>query len=149
MVDTYLQKCVACGVGFRSEKPYQSECPECSTRTVGCCVECGATDRATYSGETRERMLARSLCFYCLFWFDRIDAQSNPAACIVNGRSFQDAGRRSGRDLSLLGFGGREFRIEFFDGRVLETNNLFGQGEVPERFRDRLPDTARFGEVAR
>lgn len=141
--------CVVCAVGFRSEKPFQSECPECASRTVGCCVECGGTDRATYAAETRERMLARSLCFLCLFWHDRIDAQSDPAACIINGQSFQDAGRRTDINRSSLGFGGREFRIEFLDGRVIETNNLFGQGPVPERFRDRLPDTARFVEVVR
>ncbi len=147
MVDTFPSKCIACGVSFHSEQRFQSECPECYSRTVGCCVECGATDRATYTSETRERMLARSLCFYCLFWLDRIDAQSNPAACIINGQSYQDAGRRSDLLSSSLGFGGREFRIEFFDGRVIETNNLFGQGVVPDQFRDRLPDTARFGEV--
>ncbi len=141
-------RCVACGVGFVSDKRHQTECSECAARTVGCCVECGGTDRATYVGETRERMLSRSLCFTCLFWLDRIDAQSNPKACIINGQSYQDAGRRSGGYRDSLGFGGREFRIEFFDGRVLETNNLFSQGDVPERFRDRLPDTARFVETS-
>lgn len=142
-------QCIACGVVFRSNKNYETECPECASRTVGCCVECGGTDRATYVSETRERMLARSLCFLCLFWHDRIEAQSNPKACVISGQSFQDAGRRTGGSQSSLGFGGREFHIEFFDGRVIETNNLYAQGEVPERFRDRLPDTARFVEVPR
>lgn len=142
-------QCAVCGAGFRSEKPFETECPECASRTVGCCVECGGTDRATCVSGTRERMLARSLCFLCLFWNDRIEAQSNPKACVINGQSYQDAGRRTGGPQSSLGFGGREFHIEFFDGRVIETNNLYGQGKVPERFRDRLPDTARFVEVPR
>ncbi|WP_433235329.1 DUF6197 family protein [Streptosporangium sp. CA-135522] len=42
------------------------------------------------------------------------------------------------------GFGGRRFDIEFFDGRTATTWNLWHQGTIPARWRDRYPDNARF-----
>ena len=43
-----------------------------------------------------------------------------------------------------LGFSGYEFKIRMFDGRNYVTNNLWGNGEVPPRFRDKLPPNAEF-----
>jgi hypothetical protein len=34
-----------------------------------------------------------------------------------------------------LGFGGTPWRIRFFDGRVVDTNDLHDEGEIPARFR--------------
>lgn len=42
------------------------------------------------------------------------------------------------------GFGGKKFTICFTDGRVVDTTNLNYCGQVPESYRDRLPDNARF-----
>lgn len=136
--------CRVCKLEFLPTRRWDQECSDCAARCVVACIECGGSDPAGYVPETRERMLARSLCFTCLFWLDRIEAQADPKACVVNGNSYHDAGKRTGTPDHCLGFGGRQFRIVFTDGRVIETNNLFGQGPVPERFRDRLPDTARF-----
>jgi hypothetical protein len=47
-------------------------------------------------------------------------------------------------DVQLRGFGGDPFEIKFHDGRVVKTTNLWCQGAIPERFRDRLPDNAVF-----
>jgi hypothetical protein len=51
------------------------------------------------------------------------------------------------------GFGGRRFDIEFFDGRKVTTHDLWHQGTIPPKWRERYPDNARFvtperGEVA-
>lgn len=42
------------------------------------------------------------------------------------------------------GFGGRKFKIRFNDGTEVTTRNLWHNGEVPDEWRDKLPDTAEF-----
>jgi hypothetical protein len=42
-----------------------------------------------------------------------------------------------------LGFGGTPFRLTFGNGRSLETNNLWHEAEIPARFHDLFPVTAR------
>jgi hypothetical protein len=45
---------------------------------------------------------------------------------------------------SFKGFSGRIWEIEFFDGRTARTDNLWCQGVVPPKWRERFPDNARF-----
>jgi hypothetical protein len=47
-----------------------------------------------------------------------------------------------------LGFGGREHKIEFLDGRTFTTRNLWHRGKIPPSWRDRLPDNARWAPPA-
>jgi hypothetical protein len=42
------------------------------------------------------------------------------------------------------GFGGRKFVVRFHDGRVVETENLWMIGPIPEEYRAALPDNAKF-----
>jgi hypothetical protein len=42
----------------------------------------------------------------------------------------------------FLGFGGTAFTFRFHDGREITSNDVMCQGEIPARFRDRLPDNA-------
>jgi hypothetical protein len=42
------------------------------------------------------------------------------------------------------GFGGRRWCITFFDGRTVTTNNLWCQGTIPPKWRERFPDNAEF-----
>lgn len=35
-------------------------------------------------------------------------------------------------DCGFLGYGGAEFKIQFNDGRVVVTHNLWNNGEIPE-----------------
>jgi hypothetical protein len=42
------------------------------------------------------------------------------------------------------GHGGHRFEIEFFDGRRVVTHNLWSQGVVPPKWRERFPDNAEF-----
>ena len=42
------------------------------------------------------------------------------------------------------GFGGREFKILFDDGRKVVSQNLWHQGNIPESHRKRLPNNAKF-----
>jgi len=51
---------------------------------------------------------------------------------------------KSYKDGDFRGFGGKEFKITFKDGREMTCNNLWHRGEIPERFLERLPDNAVF-----
>jgi hypothetical protein len=44
--------------------------------------------------------------------------------------------------------GGARYLVTI-DGEEIETNNVWHQGKVPERFRDRLPDNATMVELPR
>jgi hypothetical protein len=45
---------------------------------------------------------------------------------------------------AFRGFGGRKFIIEFFDGRIVETTNLWMVTQFGEAIRKHLPDNAKF-----
>lgn len=82
-------------------------------------------------------------CHTCRFWGDRL---RSPAIVVdeSNGRwVYSDGGRRSTRDKSHLGFGGREWRLRPLDGggEVVDTNNLWTSGEVPDAWLDDFPPT--------
>lgn len=47
-------------------------------------------------------------------------------------------------DTDLKGHGGSLFRIRMHDGTLIDSRNLWCQGPIPERFRDRLYDNAEF-----
>lgn len=103
------------------------------------CEICGKEfDRLIYGGDF-ERCCS-SECFTKKFWND-IEKEKEEHI-FINGICYAIVDEPI---LGLLGYGGRKFKIRMFeDGRVVETNNLWCQGDVPEEYRPRLPDTAEF-----
>ncbi len=78
-----------------------------------------------------------SECLHKDFW----DTVLDETAVIVNGHCFHiwPDGKT---DCGFLGHGGSEFKIQFNDGRVVVTHNLWHNGEVP---KDRnIQDNAKF-----
>ncbi|QCX81163.1 hypothetical protein C9F11_37900 [Streptomyces sp. YIM 121038] len=61
---------------------------------------------------------------------------------VVGGEHFMLGDDRPGD--GFKGFGGRRFDIQFFDGRTVTTRDLWYQGVVPPKWRERYPDNARF-----
>lgn len=49
-----------------------------------------------------------------------------------------------GQSRSGLGMAGRQFTIDFFDGRTVVTHNLWAGGKIPEKWRFKFPNTAQF-----
>ncbi|MFF1625581.1 hypothetical protein [Streptomyces sp. NPDC058272] len=60
---------------------------------------------------------------------------------VVDGEHFTIGPGDSG------GYGGRRFDVEFFDGRKVTTRDLWHQGVIPPKHRERYPDNARFVPV--
>lgn len=110
------------------------------------CLKCNALD-----DQSRTMCKLDGFCFTCRFWQEKVewnsgsDRQRKPENLArIAGRHYvihPDTGKMSWR-----GFGGQKFKIKFHDGRIVETTNLWHQGEIPKNFRDELPDNAEFIE---
>jgi len=86
-------------------------------------------------------------CFTCNHW-RRIIAERHLRIILERSEGTRscltDGGPKSTRDTSCLGFGGMEWKlVNVVTGAPLTTNNMWHQGEVPERFWDELPITHR------
>ena len=105
------------------------------------CIKCGAhVDASCYI--CSEEMTRRCLCFSCNFWTGHIQRDHNEYKdifVIANGEHYTIV---KSSNTCFKGFGGAKFTIRFHDGRVVKTDNLWCQGDIPERFRDELPDNA-------
>lgn len=110
------------------------------------CSECGHHPVKTHFCEpTRSRMITKQVCFTCDFWLNIIDNQDlTTENRFVIGNHHYVVLPNALHPMASKGFGGRRFEIKTDDGRTIITNNLWHQGEVPERFRDRLPNNAVF-----
>ena len=104
------------------------------------CKECGGLVKTTFSNN--EKMIQRNVCFSCNFWFNIIDDIDNKL--VIDGTVYVFHERAEAHTVAFLGHGGREFTIETNDGKVLSTNNLWSNGNVPDKFRDRIKDNAQF-----
>jgi len=103
----------------------------------GVCTKCGN------SGTELENHIANfGGCFTCAFWNEQL-THSNDKSVRVNGVHYRIGMETSDRN-SFKGFGGSLFKIQFDDGRYVETCNLWCQGKIPDAFRDELPNNARF-----
>lgn len=102
------------------------------------CSECGVRHTLKWNALVNRELKEARLCHDCYFWVAKIGIER---AVRVGHQHFMIGENFEG--MGFRGYGGRNFRIYFFEGRVVETNNLWSQGDIPERFWDRLPDNAR------
>ena len=108
------------------------------------CPGCGVAGFWTnYMGNVGIRMKETNECYDCAFW-ETSARQSHPVVIDHYVYSIGAEPKPGRRNSDFLGMGGRRFDIEFFDGRRVTTHNLWAGGLIPERFRDRIPNTARF-----
>jgi hypothetical protein len=137
---------------------FQGKHAGCGGRIVSCsatidpkdgevynCVICGAPEQAHYSNEMREEMTSRKLCFMCNFWQEKIQwrKENRPDCFVIEGNHYKV--NPDAPNDSFQGFGGSKFVIQPLDGReAIITRNLWHQGDVPERFKEALPDNAIF-----
>lgn len=111
------------------------------------CVECGEDDEAGYVEPIKSNMVKRSLCFTCLFWTEYVERYGQPDQAVVDFKHYVIGDEQQEGNRRWRGFGGSPFIIRFFDGRVVRSTNLWHQGEIPERFRERMPNNAEFQSV--
>lgn len=107
------------------------------------CRECGKHETGSWMADKQEDLEARQLCFGCGFWEEHVDRKDNSNVARIDGVHYIIGNPNQRR---FRGFAGRRFEIIFDDGREVETNNLWCQGKIPQRFKDRLPNNAVFKE---
>lgn len=95
--------------------------------------------------EKRECFKDHGLCFGCNFWRERVD-QVEETTAIIDGYWYAPGNRTEGK---FRGMAGRRFDIEYFDGRKCTCYDLWSGGDIPEHFREQLPDNARFRQAER
>ena len=108
------------------------------------CVKCSNEIVDTYSN--KDDLIKHSMCHTCDYWMRRVNMVNSRTQVIVKGCMYQ-VGSEINDPHAFQGFGGRKFKIKFFDGRTVETSNLWCNGNIPEHFRDELKDNAKFEEV--
>lgn len=66
-----------------------------------------------------------------------------PDCAIIDGQIYT-IGEEPREGRRGLGMGGRQFTIDFFDGRSVVTHNLWAGDIIPPKWRDKFPDNAKF-----
>ena len=102
------------------------------------CIICGKEiEKSRYA----DAVLCSSECFYVNFWNECLDE----SAIIINGKCYHDGGKNPIGYSGSLGYGGALFKIKLNSGKIIETNNLRYNGEIP---KDRnIKDNAVFEVV--
>jgi len=78
------------------------------------------------------------------FWLVQLN-KDDARRVVVNGCHYRLGPDRPDTPKELKGFAGRYWDIEYLDGRPpVVTNDLWYQGKIPEKYRQLLPDNARF-----
>ena len=99
-----------------------------------CCI-CGKEIEESFYGNA---ILCSSNCYNEHFWQTTLD----DSAVIINQVCYH-IGKENSTD-PFRGFGGRKFKIQMNDGKIIETDNLWCGGDIPDSHRDRMPDNAKF-----
>lgn len=101
------------------------------------CSICGKQiEKSMYSND----VLCSSECFKIDYWNGKVKIVNDADVVRVNGEHYY-IGKE---DENFKGYGGRRFKVSFFDGRIVETTCLWNNGTIPESFKHKLPDNARF-----
>lgn len=110
------------------------------------CTMCGKVDYPYQtSSPNREEQIEHQLCFTCNFWRCYEEMKEDGRTVRINGFHYRiGAEPQAGRPSSWCGFGGREFKIRFHDGREVISHNLWCQGQIPGHFLASMPDNAVF-----
>lgn len=104
------------------------------------CIRCGSLFSTNYV--IKKELVNRNMCFTCYFWEKYVGIKDSEKVVRVNGSHYVIT--HDDPKAYFKGFGGAEFKIKFHDGREVVTHNLWSQGEIPEHFRNYLPDNAVF-----
>lgn len=93
--------------------------------------------------ETKKRLLSVKVCYKCDTWIGNWQIRDSERVVRIKGQHYIIGDPND----DVKGHGGRKFIINFNDGRVVVTDNLWHQSNVPEDFALVLADNATFGDI--
>ena len=85
-------------------------------------------------------------CYITNLWNDRANEYkngNNDNCIIIEGVMYADGNKNNLPD-DMLGFSGRNYKIQMNDKRIVRTNSLWCVGIIPESYRIELSDNAKF-----
>jgi len=105
------------------------------------CIICGKEiEESKYTNAT----LCSKECFTTNFWEEKVRLADEYTPVVNGTRYHMTLSKKKENGWNMMGHGGSMFYIKFNDGRTFKCNNLWCQGDVPEAFKDRIPDNAVF-----
>lgn len=108
------------------------------------CNVCGRLVKTHYIEPTRTKLINTNTCFRCDFWNDKLARIDNPRVFIIDGKAYFREDDMDGNN-RFVGHGGRQFSIKRLDtGEIIQTKNLWCNGDVPKHFREKMKDNAKF-----
>lgn len=113
------------------------------------CKDCGAVNYpVAFTPNCAEKKIidAEGVCFTCAYWRVRIKEKHD---VVIDGHIYSLGDVKKVPDSPNAGMAGRRFEVEFFDGRRVVTHDLWSGSTVPERYKQLIPDTARFAGGAK
>lgn len=109
------------------------------------CKICGKEEPLQWIPETNKILTEKQVCFNCNFWLEQHELDLSERGphnyAIIDGTHYVLCPPTKSY---FKGFGGQLFTIKFNDGTTKQCNNLWCQGNIPERFKDLMPDNATF-----
>ena len=102
--------------------------------------------RVKTRGEGDDLFIER-LCFDCHFWLPKTymdDNDMRETRLPLRAKGVHYIAHMDNAEWGFKGFGGAMFIFEFFNGRIISCNNVWCQGEIDAKWREKLPDNGRF-----
>jgi hypothetical protein len=142
--------CITCQA--KTDHTYGGQCDECAPDDPVYgpshrCKLCGKKEHCTWEPKTQKRLRANQTCFICDFWQKiilQVAVKPDESVRVKGHHYFILPDLPDNVDKWHAGHGGSLFRIQFNDGRYVESRNVWHQGDVPAHFADQLPDNATF-----
>ena len=103
------------------------------------CKICGKNKRKMYIESLN---ICSAECLLESIWQDLILEKDLENHLVINNKHYI-VGPEQTKSI-LRGFNGQKFTIKKDNGEIIETTNLWCQGEVPEKYRDKLVNNAIF-----
>lgn len=107
------------------------------------CTNCGKRVR---TADWADDLFNERLCFDCHFWLPKtlMDDSVLSGRVPLRANGVHRIGYMDNAAGGFKGYGGAPFVFEFFDGRIILCCNVWHQGTIPAKWKEKLPDNGRF-----
>ncbi len=108
-------------------------------QTMNICKKCNQLVSNQYRGNIGDIMQTKQVCFHCAFWLEKMEPTTTGKRIVIDGSMYFIPNKSIG----VKGCSGRKFKIQT-ETEIIETNDLWVNGEIPEDFKENFPDNAKF-----
>lgn len=107
------------------------------------CSKCGKDEFiGNWNKTTQEELKSRKFCFECNYWYELFLRKDGKDVIRLDGIHRSLGEDKPTTPDRFKGSCGSKFVVEFMDGRVVTTTDLWYQGKIPDAWKAELPDNA-------